>query len=397
MRWQRLLLWRFSRPFSQQASTTDYLTVHDNAVARYAKKEPRKNTINQLIQFGKHINEQKLIQSARFVHQELPVRLAHRIIDLRSLPYYVVCGPIKRIYDVYVEAFESVRNFRKIQDSADEKEFTVLLKHLVDESANVVELLAHGLRLALLKASEREHLDLDSFVDQMLMSRIGRRMIAEQHVMLHESRPGFVGVINTNCSPRECLDIAYQECSRICFRQYGVTVPVQIRGSVSTIPYIPYHLHYILLELLKNAMRAVVEKHFFRSRTQKDLLLSKDSLPCIEVLLTQGPKQVTIRISDQGGGIPLDILPNVFRYGFSTVNRLREEQQQQEGGGEWDLLVQRQSVDGPMAGLGFGLPLSKLYAQYFGGSLQLVSMDGYGTDVYVHLDRTGDVLEGVEI
>jgi len=150
MRWQRLLLWRFSRPFSQQAPTTDYLTVHDNAVARYAKKEPRKNTINQLIQFGKHINEQKLIQSARFVHQELPVRLAHRIIDLRSLPYYVVCGPIKRIYDVYVEAFESVRNFRKIQDSADEKEFTVLLKHLVDESANVVEVIASVVFILLL-------------------------------------------------------------------------------------------------------------------------------------------------------------------------------------------------------------------------------------------------------
>lgn len=239
--------------------------------------------------------------------------------------------------------------------------------------------MAHGLRLALLRASQREHLDLDSFVDQMLISRIGRRMIAEQHVMLHESRPGFVGVINTHCSPQHCLNIAYQECSRICFRQYGVQVPVQIRGSVSTIPYIPYHLHYILLELLKNAMRAVVEKHFSPS------VVAKDNLPPIEVLLTQGPKQVTIRISDQGGGIALDILPNIFRYGFSTMNRLREEEQ----GGEWDRLVQRQSVDGPMAGLGFGLPLSKLYAQYFGGSLQLVSMDGYGTDVYVHLVSIG--------
>lgn len=131
---------------------TDYLTVHDSAVARYAKKEPKKHTINQLIQFGKQLTDQKLIQSARFVHQELPVRLAHRIIDLRSLPYYVVCGPIKRIYDLYVEAFESVRNFRKIQDLEDEKEFTVLLKHLVDESANVVEVIVVSIEFCLKRA-----------------------------------------------------------------------------------------------------------------------------------------------------------------------------------------------------------------------------------------------------
>lgn len=31
------------------------------------------------------------------------------------------------------------------------------------------------------------------------------------------------------------------------------------------------------------------------------------------------------------------------------------------------------------------LPLSRLYANYFGGSLDLVSMYGWGTDVYVVL------------
>jgi pyruvate dehydrogenase kinase 2/3/4 len=34
-------------------------------------------------------------------------------------------------------------------------------------------------------------------------------------------------------------------------------------------------------------------------------------------------------------------------------------------------------------GLGFGLPVSRLYAQYFGGDVSLVSMEGYGSDVYV--------------
>ena len=74
-----------------------------------------------------------------------------------------------------------------------------------------------------------------------------------------------------------------------------------------------------------------------------------------------------------------------------------------------------------MGGLGFGLPMSRLYAGYFGkfslrgtdiypgvrahktsisdagGSLQLISMPGYGVDAYLNLQRLeGDWEEMVE-
>lgn len=63
--------------------------------------------------------------------------------------------------------------------------------------------------------------------------------------------------------------------------------------------------------------------------------------------------------------------------------------------------------------IGMGLPLSNIYATYFGGSLDLVSMDGWGkfpmlsihsshaiflgTDVYLRLPRLGTNLEDIEV
>ncbi len=51
------------------------------------------------------------------------------------------------------------------------------------------------------------------------------------------------------------------------------------------------------------------------------------------------------------------------------------------------------AVGGAMSGYGFGLPTAKAYAKFLGGSLDIVSMYGLGTDVYlklVHINGPGD-------
>jgi pyruvate dehydrogenase kinase 2/3/4 len=68
------------------------------------------------------------------------------------------------------------------------------------------------------------------------------------------------------------------------------------------------------------------------------------------------------QISDEGGGIPRSGLPKIWTYLYSTAKNPVEVQEQPT----------------VMAGYGYGLPISRLYARYFGGDLQVISMEGYG-------------------
>lgn len=91
----------------------------------------------------------------------------------------------------------------------------------------------------------------------------------------------------------------------------------------------------------------------------------------------------------QGGGIPADISHKVFRYGFTTARddgSINEDTHKAPLGAALNAAARQQS---PLAGLGFGLPLSRLHARYFGGELQLVNLPGYGVDVFIFLKKLG--------
>lgn len=74
-------------------------------------------------------------------------------------------------------------------------------------------------------------------------------------------------------------------------------------------------------------------------------------------------------MSDKGGGIPRSQMDHLFKYMYSTAPRPTK--------------TDAHTV--PLAGYGYGLPVSRLYARYFHGDLVLQSCDGFGTDAIVYL------------
>ena len=350
-------------------------------------------SLKYMMDFGDHPRDQQLLFSAQFLHKELPIRLAHRVAELENLPFGLSTKPqVLTVRDWYVESFEDIREMKEINSMEREEKFTELLSSVMKRHNDVVPMIASGvleLKNELAGKSKKggsnnnsngssidaiAHLpEIHQFLDGFYMSRIGMRMLIGQHVALHEPpKKDYVGLICTKTKPVEVCKDAVDDARALCARQYGEAPEVEIFGDPNwTFPYVPGHIHHVVFELVKNSLRAVVERY-------KD---SDVQPPAIRVVVAEGSEDVCIKISDEGGGIPRSGLKKIWTYLYSTADSpLRDMEFSEAGAGSTPVVL---------AGYGYGLPLSRLYCRYFGGDLQVLSMHGYGTDAYVHLNRLG--------
>lgn len=337
-------------------------------------------TLRHMMDFGSNPVERQLKISAQFLRAELPIRLAHRVAELENLPYGLSAkNHILKVRDWYVDSFRELRSFPEIKDSESELQFTALLKNIYQRHQHVVPVMAMG--VAELKEDLSHEIGLNDlpeihqFLDGFYLSRIGIRILIGQHIALHDKqRKDHIGLICTRCYPLEVVNDAIADARAICLRECGDAPEVTVHGSPDAkFAYVPSHIHHMVFELVKNSLRAVNDR----------FADSDDPPPPVQVVVAEGSEDVTIKVSDEGGGIARSDLPRIFTYLYSTASSPLPDM---DLSGEFE---------GPavLAGYGYGLPVSRLYARYFGGDLQLISMEGHGVDSYLHLNRLGNVQE----
>lgn len=330
---------------------------------------------------------------------------------------------ISKIYNNYLHSLSTLLPHKTISTLEDEIRFTEVLADLVETHAHTIPTLARGFLECRKYISPTE---VTRFLDEHLRARIGTRLVAEQHIALHlSSQPhqaqnrsepsiefsSYNGVIDTALDPASIINSCGNFVSEICELKYGVRPSWIIDGEPdTTFAFVPVHLEYIITELLKNAFRATVEsgrssepvvitiaaEPELSTRTASttvsetnDCIILGDNPP-IQPFETLAPG-VTIRIRDRGGGISPEVLPNVWSYSFTTFSD-DEELPGQTHNNNMDALNVLSGAGGEtssIAGLGYGLPLGRAYAEYFGGGIEIQSLYGWGCDVYLRLKGLG--------
>lgn len=302
------------------------------------------------------------------------MRLANIMKEINLLPDRVLSTPsVQLVQSWYVQSLLDIMEFldKDPEDHRTLSQFTDALVTIRNRHNDVVPTMAQGV----LEYKDTygddpvSNQNIQYFLDRFYLSRISIRMLINQHTLIFDgstnpAHPKHIGSIDPNCSVSDVVKDAYDMAKLLCDKYYMASPDLEIQEVNATnatqpihMVYVPSHLYHMLFELFKNAMRATVESHE-----------SSLTLPPIKIMVALGEEDLSIKMSDRGGGVPLRKIERLFSYMYSTAPT------PQPGTGGT-----------PLAGFGYGLPISRLYAKYFQGDLQLFSMEGFGTDAVIYL------------
>ncbi|CAF2791500.1 unnamed protein product [Rotaria sp. Silwood2] len=368
----------------------------------------------------RHSKPIDLIKIATDLHDQLLVRLAHCLNSFQSIPFLPGVNPtLLSLHERYLKSFENLIQFPQIKTIKDEEKFFELINKFAIQNNDVIGLLSTGCNEA--QKHFKSYKILQDFLDNVLHIRLAMRLLAEHYIELHkqqqqkndQNQSDWCGAISMKFLPVKAVQQCIDDVSSICFETYSVVPHVEIENNIhEPIPFFPSIVEYILRELLKNSMRATVEYNKIslgNIQNVKKYFEDNRDKPLCKVVISSDPidEVFTIAVKDQGGGINASD-DEIFRYMFTgkeinrktktdnyfifilgnitKANGVNQEKEEEE---EIDILADYQErmiqSSKQMYGFGFGLPICRLYAKFFAGSLTVQQVSRIGADAYLRL------------
>ena len=330
--------------------------IISSKLQKFAKREITPLQMQFIYNLGKMKSSKNIIGHSKFLHDELSIRLSKRVYNLFNLPYGLpLVSEITDVINLYSSSFNKIQELPAPNCMSSVKDFTYTLKEIKDNHNLLEEIIGSGLQR--LNNPFIDYGLINYELNNFFISRIGIRTLISQQVqnVLYDKS------IIVDCNIKTIMEDAIKEVSKMIKIQTHSDIPPCIsltNNSKNTIHYIPGHLFYIFLEVLKNSVVA----HQAINET----------IEYINVSIQEGNNNYVIKVSDRGGGFEYENVKKTLSYSYSTSPKINSI---------------RTHTNLIMSGLGFGLPLAKQYCKYFGGDLIINPIEGYGTDVYIYIHK----------
>ncbi|CCE61946.1 hypothetical protein TPHA_0B02740 [Tetrapisispora phaffii CBS 4417] len=306
---------------------------------------------------------------------------SRRLKAIQNLPYIAVVNPnVEESNSLYLKTLTSLLSIEYPYDLHYTEKIKTLLTQFLDDHQDTLVTLSKGLQ----EINEiYSNAKIIAFLNDHLRDRIAMKLIATHYLTLIEQSDQIkagtlkdsemVGVLHRSLSISALIKRVSEFVGDLTFIQYDRVIPVKIlTGENITFPCIPTNLEYVLTEVIKNASRAHIE-------SRKPGLDSIEKPIEVSIFYNKTNNKLEIRICDFGGGIKPDVEAKMWDYSYSTVEAKKNDNLLDAN------LMPGEDVNS-VCGMGFGLPLCRAYLKMFDDRIDIQSLLGWGTDVYIHLN-----------
>jgi len=329
-------------------------------------------TLEQILQ---HRAPEDLGQLAVLIQRELPLRFATRVRQIEdSTPEWREIPELVELHGTILTSFKRLR-LVEVSPSCLEP-FTEVVRDVQQRHMrNLVPMVAKAAQ-TLKNRQVMDDVDLNAWVGKFMNSRLGSVMLLKHYqALLTDPDKNHIGIVDLRCDPAQVCRNAIEHV-RTNFGRPNLNVNLQVADQNIEFSFIAGVLFNMVVEVLLNGVRATEAAAAVASTS------SAGNAPgAIDIQVCANPNQVAIGISDKGGGIPHILQERIWEYMFST------SAPHAAGDGLPSLQTHPDEHRADVTEPGMGLPLCRLYAQYLGGSFNLMTMPGVGTDAYIYLNR----------
>ena len=209
----------------------------DLRIAKLARQPATAISLRDLYKAGHKPSRSVRLQNALFLQRELPIRMAQRIVELKSLPFGLHRSTnILTVIDWYTSFFNTLASMPKLETCEDEHRFTEVIETQLQTPSLVAVMLSAAVSQAGASVEDpggrhyggdggssggvtrQQTVDyMQSALDRFFTARIGLRFLMEHHIRsFRVQEEGWSGIIRANFDPTEVIRQASDDATQLC-------------------------------------------------------------------------------------------------------------------------------------------------------------------------------------
>ena len=326
-----------------------------------SKKKNKMISKNSLLGMRNIDKKNRILIASQFIYNEIPIRFSKRIKELEDFPFDLSYDhEIFNLRDWYIQSAEEVLNLEYPNNFEKCEILEENVNNILNRHQTTLITIAKGIH----KLKNSNNLkSYDKFLYNFCINRTKTRYLLDNYLGYFSDNEDYIGNLNLNCNINNLVKSSLVEAELITSNNLMEMPEIVIDIPDVNIIYNDSYLKYVILEILKNSIVATQE----------------NENPIINIKCFNDKNFIILKIDDNGYGINEKNLNKIWEFSYTTSEVNYK-----------NFFENDFQLSNPIAGFGYGLPISRILLKTFNGNIKIFSQENVGTSTYLFIDLSSN-------